>query len=638
MGSVKMESSLLKANEYRAQLWGFLDSACNVPERLSIVEWIETRRHLTARSEESGPMRISRTPYVLPWLEAAVDDLVEEIVVCASAQVSKTTFAESVVGYYADQEKAPILFTLADENTAKFIARDRVRAMFAESPELQYLIDNALVDNAQEMQLSNGAYIAIAWASSVASLASREFRIVIGDEIDKPGYYVKTKEATSLSLMRERTASFYDFKRIFFSTPTIDSGNVTRELETCDAVFDWHVPCPHCGQYQPLRFSPDHAFGFKKGYFRDLKGRRRKIGRIVWKGGSAATPTQLSRARYQCGSCKKLWSTAMKDRAVGLGKSVPRSAVRSMPKKVGFHINRIYSLLGKSGHIDRLVDAFIKAKKDPDPRVLQGFINSSLAEPWRPVRSTRTTNRIMRLMDDRPRGRVPGGGIVSCLLAGVDTQDDGFYFEIRAFGYGEALDSWCVREGFALSMKELEKILWSDAYVDADGQAYPVKMTCQDAMGHRTAEVYDFCAHHRGKIFPTQGVDRLVQPFRYSDIEYYPGTKIAIPGGVKLVRFDTNFFKNKLHATLNVALGDPGAWAYHSELTEDWAQQMTVEGIGASGKWENPGDRPNHAWDVAALLMLAAEMYGVKYSKKPGQKSDKKPKKRPRPADGIKLW
>ncbi len=33
-------------------------------------------------------------------------------------------------------------------------------------------------------------------------------------------------------------------------------------------------------------------------------------------------------------------------------------------------------------------------------------------------------------------------------LPRVDTQDDGFVYEIRAQGWGIAEETWCIREGF----------------------------------------------------------------------------------------------------------------------------------------------------------------------------------------------
>ncbi len=42
----------------------------------------------------------------------------------------------------------------------------------------------------------------------------------------------------------------------------------------------------------------------------------------------------------------------------------------------------------------------------------------------------------------RPSGMVPAGNRVATLLAGVDTQDDGFFVSIWAIGWGHAREMW----------------------------------------------------------------------------------------------------------------------------------------------------------------------------------------------------
>lgn len=584
---------------------------------IDILHWVESRRHLPTRSEESGAMRLSRTPYVVPWLRAAVDEKIEEVVVCASAQVAKTEFGLSVLGYFTDVKRSPVFYTLADEKTARFIGRDRIRKMYESSPHLLPLIENAPVVSVDEIELNNGGYVGIAWASSVAGLATKEFRVTIADEIDKPGYSIKTSEAMPLSLIRERTESFYSYKHIFFSTPTLETGNIVVELANCDVVYDWHVPCPYCGVYQPLRFSPDHAYGFKKGRYRDANGVLRRLGRVTWPGRKDATREQVAQARYECGACKKLWTTLEKNRAVEKGKSVARGEVPKIVKKVGFHINRLYSLLGKSGDLEKVVTGFLEAVRSNNPRMIQGVINSTFAEPFLPHRRIRKTDVLKKLKDDRPRGLVPAGGKVSCLLAGIDTQDDGFYFEIRAFGYGLTRESWCIREGFLPDFNSLVRVLWEDSYKDIDGNSYMVRMAFQDAMGHRTSEVYTFCYAHRGKIWPTQGVQSMTAPYTATNVSRFPGTNKPIPGGLKLLRFDSNYFKNQLSGMLQILPHDPGAYHYHSEVTDDWLKQMTVETINDKGFWENTHSRPNHAWDCSVLSLLGHEMLGVAFWAKP---------------------
>lgn len=556
-------------------------------------------------------MRLDRTPYVVPWLESSVDPNVEEVVICASAQVAKTEFGLCVAGYYADVKRTSVLVTLADELTARHISRDRIRKMFEDSPELKWLTDDAAVLNNDELELANGSYIAVAWASSVAALATRAFRVTIADEIDKPGYSVKSAEAMPLSLIRERTESFFDFKHIFFSTPSVEMGNVTTELESCDVIFDWHCPCSHCGVFQPLRFSPDHAYGFTGGEYRADDGTMRRLGGIRWEGETDATDEMIDAAWYECGSCSGRWTTAMKNRAVQQGKKVARIPFDGEARRVGYHVNRIYSLLGKSGQIGKIVRAFIASMKSPNPRMLQGFINSTLAEPYVPKIKPRSVEVLQKLRDDRPRGIVPTSEPVSCLLAGVDTQDDGFFYEIRAFGYGLSRTSWGVREGKVATFSDLAQVLWSDKYVDTRGEEYTVRFAVQDAMGHRASEVYDFCRLHKGFILPSQGVQRLTAPFSLTELSFYPGTKKPIPGGLKLIRVDTNFFKSRLANTLEIVQGDPGAWHYNAETPDAWLEQMTVEVLNDENIWENPKERANHGWDVSVLECCAHEFLGV---------------------------
>jgi len=168
---------------------------------------------------------------------------------------------------------------------------------------------------------------------------------------------------------------------------------------------------------------------------------------------------------------------------------------------------------------------------------------------------------------------------VAGLVAGIDTQDDGFFYEIRAFGYGLEQDSWQVRAGFVTSLDALKIVLWSDNYLDTDGNRYMVSRSLIDAMGHRTAEVYDFCRLNPGRIYPSKGERTMRQPHTWSRIDFYPGTNKPIPSGLQLVRVHTTHFKNQLASLLEVPFSDPGSWKMCAETTADWAMQMTSEYI-----------------------------------------------------------
>ena len=201
----------------------------------------------------------------------------------------------------------------------------------------------------------------------------------------------------------------------------------------------------------------------------------------------------------------------------------------------------------------------------------------------------------------------------------MDTQDNGFWYEIRAWGFGETEESWQIREGFVPSFAAIEQVLFLDEYRDADGLVYPVQIAVQDAMGHRTTEVYDFCRRYRGWIFPFKGEARMAAAIAYSKIDTYPGKAQPIPGGpLQLLRANVNVFKNNLAAKLAIAPADPGAWHLHAEAEGEWARQMTAEYQDPeTQEWVQIANRANHAWDCSVLNLVAAYARGMRFWAKP---------------------
>ena len=270
--------------------------------------------------------------------------------------------------------------------------------------------------------------------------------------------------------------------------------------------------------------------------------------------------------------------------------------------------------------------AFLKGRKDKT--ALKDFMNSFKGEPWRNITVERKEDRILALRDDRPRGRVPGRGVAAALFAGVDTQDNGFFYRVRAFGWGMEQESWGVREGELDSFEALAQVLWNEQYLDADGNEYHVRLAIMDAMGHRTSQVYDFVRMHPGKIIAAQGVDnrRMIKPLSWTNIDYYPGTSKVIPGGIRLLRIDVNHYKNDLAAKLEINPEDPGAFHLHSEATEEYARHMCAEYLDDEKQiWVCPSGKANHYWDCEVYAMVAADLLRVRYWPKPGEREQDAP-------------
>ena len=571
--------------------------------------WAEKYRVLPDNAAEPGPWKNWRLPYAAGIMDASFFESVQEIIVCAAPQTGKSEINYTCLGYATDRRPGNALIVFPDENTAKDNSKDRIQPMFEDSPRLREYLTGYTDDmGAVKIKLQNAIFY-MAWANSAARLANRPLPYVVLDEEDKYPETATKREGSPTDLAKKRTRTFAHMRKIWrTSSPSVETGPIWKALtEECQLVFDFWVRCPKCGAWQKMMFE-------------QIKWPKEIRDPIIMK--------TEQKCWYECVKCNGKWDNVDRDLAVRSGEWRDRDKSRSLmtalnsvkPVTIGFHIP---SWLSPFVKLWEVAHAFLEGLKD---RIkMRDFRNGHTAEPSRTISVARSYDRILSLADDRPKGVVPGGGQVACLLAGCDTQDDGLFYEIRAFGYGLERPSWCIREGKAPTFDALAQILWRDQYKDLNGNIYPVRLTLQDAMGHRASEVYDFCRMHRGQILPTMGNQTMAQPFAYSNREFYPGTKKPIPGGIQLVRFDTNYFKNQLAGILEIENGDPGCWYYHSEITVDWARQMTVEGINEKGVWENPHNRPNHAWDCATLLLLAHELLGVAFWPK-----TEKPKSEPR--------
>lgn len=578
-------------------------------------KWNEQNRMVTM-SPIPGKWSNSVTPYLTDIMDASFFESVENINICAAHQVGKSECVNNCMGYCVDRRPGSFLVGYPDELTARDNSKDRIADMIRTSSRLREHLTGYDDDisfyriNFKHMQIYMG------WARSISRMVNKPLPYAVFDEVDLYPDVVGKQKADPINEGENRTRTYNEYRKIWkTSSPTIEEGRIWQILlNETQIVFDYWAKCPDCDLIHLMVFNED-CFKIPENERDPQKIKAEKLG---W---------------YECPGCRSKWNDAKRDEAVRLGKwlasggpMVEKSREETMnadqwvwiwdylkihrPISIGFHMP---SWLSHFVFLSAIMARFIKGTKNK--AALRHHMNTDRALPWKIYEQERKEDQILALRDDRPRGMVPGGGIVACLTAAVDTQDDGFYYEIRAWGYGMEKESWCIREGFVTEFDALVQVLWQDQYEDGEGNPYLVRLVLQDAMGHRTSEVYDFCRLHRGKILPIKGEQRMNQPFTYTNLEYYPGKSRnkPIPGGLKLVRVNTNYYKNDLSSILEIPPADPGAWHYHRETTEDWARQMTAEYIDEKGLWQLMASRANHAWDVSVYNLCAHDVLGVKF-------------------------
>ncbi len=586
---------------------------------IPVSDWAQRHRVLTM-SSLPGRWNNEVTPYLAGVMDAAGMPFVHVVTLCKSPQTGGSEAVHNFVGYCIDRAPGPVLYVYPDELTGRENSRDRILPMITSSPRLREYMTRSEDDKGMLRINLLHMPIYIAWARSASRLANKPIRYVIFDETDKYPETVGGKEADPISLGEARVITFsHNYKIFKISTPTTEENFIWQALTVeSDVIFDYWVRCPACGRYQEMEF----------GNIRVPKEERsvRKImtGRLAW---------------YQCAHCDARWSDSDRNTAVQRGQWRERtekpedgSRPRRMgvelftylrtrrPARVGFHLP---SWLSRFVSLSQIMADWFSAQGNKIK--MRDFCNKHRAIPWADYTVSRKVEEIMRLRDTRPAGIVPEDAVA--LTIGIDTQQFGFWYEVRAWkpalsvsdiadGRREefmTVESWQVRSGFVESFGGLVKIITEDVYQSVSGRRFVINLGAMDAMGDKTAEVYEFCRRFRNYIFPFQGVRSMTQPYSFSKIEYYPGTQKLIPGGVTLLRGNTTYYKNKLAGKLDVAPGDPGAWWFNADTTEEWGRHMTAEYVGDHGWWECRPNTPNHGWDCSVYNLVAADVLGVQF-------------------------
>jgi phage terminase large subunit GpA-like protein len=563
------------------------------PPELSVIEWVEKHRILPMGNAIPGPKRIDRTPSLRAVYEWFNDYRVREITCQKPAQCGFTDLVVDLILWICENDPSPTVLFLADRMTAEKIMKYRIVPALKGLGKLVNDENNRKKEATKiECSFSNGFYLAVSWGSSISQTASMSFKYVFCDEINKPGYDVSGDEGDTLGRIRERMETYPDSKFIKFSTPTTDSGRVTKELNKADVVYDFCVPCPDCGFIQPLTF-------------RNVK----------WEGGSRATREQIEKtARYVCSNCGSLWTTIQKNKAVEKGVFVPREKVEN-PKHIGLQLHRLASLF-KGGYLENMIDRWNKAQED-GPTEIQNVINSGFGEPWINRISEPESERRSMLLQckaDYDILTVPEEAV--CLVAGVDVQNDGCWFRIRAFA--SDMTSWSVFEGFSPTWDDLQNVLFQTygnkriwrTLIDTGGGKD------SDKQISRTEETYNFIRQNQKlgmRIMGAKG-SSWSMPNKIkvgSPIDKTPSGK-PIPGGLKIVQINTYVFKDLFWWRVDKSLKkEPGGLYFHSS-TPDYVfdhllAEEKIEDKDGSCDWVAV-KKDNHLFDCEVLCLACVDV------------------------------
>jgi len=568
-----------------------------LPEKYTVSQWSDIYRVLDQRiSAEPGPWHTDRTPYLREIMNAFADPYVEEITIKSSTQIGKTESILNMLAYAIDQDPGPALVVMPRKDDAKILSKDRVKPMIELSSGLSQHFTGDDDDITRFGMTLDRMNVYFAWANSPAALASKPIRYLFLDETNKYPPF-SGKEADPIKLATERTKTFWNKKIIKVSTPTIEDGYISREYERSDKR-KYYVPCPYCGRFQELIFS---RVKFPKEE-RDPEDIR--SGRLAW---------------YECVECKKAIRDEAKLKMLLKGKWAPESChidkegnIRGRQRKAahrGYWLNALYSpWLGFSD----IAAEFLSCREDI--ALLMNFVNSWLAEEWKEKIEERRPEKMITLIREYPRGKVPEGVIT--LTAGIDVQVDHLYYTVRGWGVG--FQSWQIESDIVENWEQLIMRIYNREFLSMNDKIgnFFVRLGFVDS-GHRTSEVYDTCRTLRDFLKPTKGFDDLRgQFYKIKRLEKYPDGKRMF-GGLLLYELDVNMFKDKLARLMDI--NNP-KWFMHLNPSDEYIKELCAEGKitrkdrrGAQREvWKKLSTHTkNNFWDAEVLALAAAEVLGV---------------------------
>ena len=474
------------------------------PDHVSAVDWVPANIIIPEETETPGAFDLDLFPHVRGALELADDPMIRQILFRWSARNAKTTTCLALLAFWACNAPRPMMLGSSNEEKAD----DTIDS------QLYPILEACAATRGQlkPPHQRNGRFVALkrcrirkSFSGSPSSMAGFPACYAHAGEVSK-WTKKKSSEADPIRLFLKRAMLYpYESKYLFESTPgTKGHCSITKLVDDPNTQRRYRfVPCPHCGEYQRLKWG-DRDPG---------------SGGVRWDkptGGHSERGLAIATARYECANCKKPIEDRHRPAMMRAGVWVPEG--QSIDKKGKLHgkpkvespnvalddLSALYSLA--IGGWGQLVGEFLDSRGDRESR--RDFINSVLAQVYDPAPvKVRAHDLTERLGSDEPPRLCPLW--VVFLTMAVDVQQGGTFFKWQVDGWGQHARGHLVDHGVALGEPALEALIKSMQYPHADGgkPLRPARAFLDARDGHVTELIYAFCRRVPG-CFPCMGSSR----------------------------------------------------------------------------------------------------------------------------------
>lgn len=559
-------------------------------------------------------------------MDAFDDRRVRSISLQWGSRLGKTFYGQIASLYVADVDPAPMMLASSKEKNAIEVA-ERTRLMVGMSKSLSQKI---LKNTRKDLMKFQSCTMSVGWSRSTSTLADKTVKVGHANEVDKWEQYSTSTEGDPLKLFDERGKDFQSSRKfIYESTPAVKGRSRIERLRIQGTNCHYHVPCPHCSNYQVLDFD-------------QIKWEKTKLGKSDPK-------LAKSSAYYECKHCsckirddhrgpmmrKGVWvpehatlnaKEAMDEHARRLfpkeGKKVwngwdkAKWIKRGAPVRVenaSYQLSSLYALAVSWGDI---AHEFLTSKDSIE--LLKNFRNQWLAETWEFTTQQQTWEHFgNKIIDSNlPRGIVPNDA--SRVTIAVDKQ--GYFHPFVVVAWRPGSSPHVIDYGEIDEIEDLAEVIKQEWEYE-DGEKIKAVMTLIDA-GFRPTEVHEMTEALTKEGYKTKackGSDTALNTFYRERTISQKGSKNI---GKKLVWVDPSFTEDWLDRRINtLQTGDTGYLSLfegsleeHQDFLEQMLNGVLVDKINNKGKsvqlWQKAEDSvPNDYRDSFRYALVAMLMY-----------------------------
>ena len=508
---------------------------------LTVTQWADENRYLSSvASSEPGRWHTERTPYLQEIMDClSPSHPCEKVVFMKGAQVGGTECGNNWMGFIICNAPGPMLIVNPTTETAKRTSKMRIDPAIENCPALRERIKSP---RSRDSVNTTGGILILTGANSPIGLRSLPVRYLFLDEVDGFPDEAGT-EGDPVDLAVQRTATFNNRKIFMVSTPTIkDASRIEQAFLEGDQRY-FHVPCPHCGHYQVLRWR-----------------------NVIF------DPKNLTEAVYKCEKCEGIWHDYQKEQILKKGKWIATNPDGN-PGVVSFHLSSLYSPHGWTSWTS-IAREFLNSKDDPSR--LQVWTNTKLAETWEDMAGQAIDPTSLMVRREKWGPELPKQVVI--LTCGVDVQDNRLELEIVGWGRGE--ESWSIDYHILYGdpstpelWAQLDEVLSRKYPHSKDVPDLPIAATCIDSGGHYTDYVINYChARRLHGVFAIKGIGGIGKPiWPATASKSYTTKKPVYLIGVNDAK---DILMRRLH--LDDSSG-AGVWHFPMDRENEWFEQITNE-------------------------------------------------------------